>query len=216
MCQLKINQGNLRMKFQKINQYLLLLILMLSGDPSYGLKLPTQFLHKYGLSFKADEHWSIDSQVHQSEGAAQIEIIKLTNSFEKLAIELTFIGPVTDQIYEETSKVEYSSIENLYKPMVTPYPGSISKKNVCPQRFFNLKKQIIFLGTKIRVIIAKASARGTFGVCDKQSAFYDISFLTFHLKNNYFIKISTLQDQVNPNSIQLKKIQQTLSLFKLN
>ena len=204
------------MELKTINQYLLFLTLLLSSDISFGLKLPNQFLHNYGISFKADEHWSLDSQVQQSEIATQIEIIKLSNSSEKLALELTFIGPLTDQLYEETAKVEYSSIENLYQPMVTPYPGSISKKNSCPKQFFNLKKQMIFLNTKVRAIVAKSSARGTFGVCDKQSAFYDSSFLTFHLKNNYFVKILTRQEQMKNSSIEFKKIQQILNHYKLN
>ncbi len=176
--------------------------------------LSNSVLAPYGMRLSKAEDWNVESQVQQEEGRQRIQIINLKNSQQKSVIEMTLIGPMDQSQYNESSRMEKLSVENLYHPMATPYPGTISKKSTCPKELLNLKQKISFLGDKTEGLVAKVSARGTFGVCNSQAAFYDGLFMTYFLKQKYFLRMTIFHEQINPKTLFYKPIQDILNQFQ--
>lgn len=195
----------------KINFFLLLLI---SYGISYSAPLNNNIFKNYKFTLKNESNWNVISLIEQQVGSQKIQIFKLKNPLKKCDVEITIIGELSQAQYNETSQIETMAVSNLYKPMVTPYPGTISQKQTCSGDFLNLHQKFKFLGQTISGILAKASPRGTFGVCDSQSAYYDGLFMTYFLESKYFMRATFLVEQNNHKKINSKLIQDILNDFQ--
>ena len=190
-----------------------LILVLLQNTPCFSKPIDNSIFKSYGLSMKDASNWSIESEAEQQEGKQKIQIIKIKNLTSKAIVDMTIIGPVVLAQYNESSKMENTAIQNLYKPMVTPYPGAISKKNICPKSFAKLNQKMSFLGQSLTGTLAKASARGAFGVCDKSLTFYDGFFFTYYLNEKYFLRATFLSEQKNKDSISLLPLQKIIDQF---
>ncbi len=150
-----------------------------------------QQLSAYGLRLSNEGQWTMGKNLTVQSGDKKIQTLELES--QGVSVEMTFLNSIPSAQAAQDADLEYSSILSAYKPAVTPYAGSVSKKLSCGAQFAPRKVNTKFGGRNVRALVGYASERRTFGVCTEAEASMEFAFAATGLANDSMVKLTAFR-----------------------
>lgn len=85
--------------------------------------------------------------------------------YKEFYVHFEVIGPFTQAGSKKKNLDNFKTINNLYKPYLSPYTGGISDYVKCPKKFLPTIDKILLHEQEVLILTAFANQRQAFGVC---------------------------------------------------